>query len=159
MNKSAIKELNELINEEYTIEIKLSQSVILDSYSEGELEESYYIPDFYAIKRYSKPESLKEDLRECLNFLMKDVVYYGSLEKYYKECFNYTDNDIVTLRHVNEDRMESTQEEVALWKEEKCNLYNEYVGFEIIINGAKIGADLVSKLIESEEYNVEQVAV
>jgi len=159
MNKSAIQELNELINEEYTIEINLSRSVILDSYNEGELEESYYYPEVYNTKSYARVENIKEELRSTLNFLMKEIVYYGTLEKYIQECFNYTDNDIVTLRHINLDGTEPTSEEVELWKAEKHNVYNEYTGFDIVINGTKVGADLISKLIESEEYNVEQVAV
>jgi len=159
MNKSAIKELNELINEEYRIEINLSRSVILDDYNEGELEESYYTPSVYDIERFSKPEAIKEDLRSALNFLMKDIIYYGTLEKYYKECFNYTDNDIVTLRQINLDGTEPSEEEIDLWTSGAHKLYTEYTAFEIVINGTKVGADLVSKLIESEEYNVEQIAV
>lgn len=159
MNKSAIKELNELINEEYRIEINLSRSVILDDYNEGELEESYYIPSIYEVERFSKPESLKEDLRSVLNFLMKEFIYYGTLEKYYRECFNYTDNDIVVLQFVNENGSKPSEEEEELWKAGEERLYNEYTAFEIKINGTQIDADLISKLIESEEYDVEQVAV
>jgi len=159
MNQSAIQELNRLINEEYTIEINLSRSVILDSYNEGELEESYYYPEVYSTKSYARVENIKEELRSTLNFLMKEIVYYGTLEKYIQECFNYTDNDIVTLRHINLDGTEPSEEEVNLWMADDHKLYNEYTAFEFKINGALIGADLISKLIESEEYNVEQVAV
>jgi hypothetical protein len=104
-------------------------------------------------------ENIKEELRSTLNFLMKEIVYYGTLEKYIQECFNYTDNDIVTLRHINLDGTEPSEEEVNLWMADDHKLYNEYTAFEFKINGALIGADLISKLIESEEYNVEQVAV
>ena len=159
MNKSAIQELNRLINEEYTIEINLSRSVILDSYNEGELEESYYYPEVYNTKSYARVENIKEELRSTLNFLMKEIVYYGTLEKYFKECFNYTDNDIVAMRQINLDRTEPSEEEVNLWMADDHKLYNEYTAFEFKINGALIGADLISELIESEEYNVEQVAV
>ena len=159
MNKSAIQELNALINEEYTVEINLSRSVILDSYNEGELEESYYNPSVHKMTAYAKEENIKEELRSALNFLMKEIVCYGTLEKYIHECFNYTDDDIVTLRHINLDGTEPASEEVELWKAEKHKLYNEYTAFDIVINGTKVGADLISKLIESEEYNVEQVAV
>jgi hypothetical protein len=159
MNQSVIKELNKLINEEYRIEINLSRSVILESYEEGELEESYYIPSIYEVERFSKPESLKEVLRSVLNFLMEEIVYYGTLEKYYQECFNYTDNDIVTVRFINENGTEPTAEEEKLWKSGECSLYNEYVSFEIKINGTQIGAELIGKLIECEEYDVEQIAV
>lgn len=159
MNRSAIKELNELIIEEYTIKINLSRSVILDSYNEGELEESYYNPTVHNMTVYAKEENIKEELRNALNFLMKEIVWYGTLEKYFKECFNYTDNDIVTLRHINLDGTEPTSEEIESWKAEEHNLYNEYTAFEFKINGASIGADLISEIIESEDYNVEQVAV
>lgn len=159
MNKSAIKELNELINEEYKIEINLSKSVILCGYEEGELDESYYVDSIYNIERFARPDGLKEALRSALNFLMEEFVYYGTLKKYYQECFNYTDNDIVTIRFINENGSEPTAEEEELWKSGECSLYNEYVSFEIVINGTKVGADLISKLIESEEYSVEQVAV
>ena len=159
MEQSAIKELNSLINEEYKIEINLSKSVILCSYAEGELEESYYVDSIYKVERFSKPEAIKEDLRSVLNFLMEDFVYYGTLEKYYQECFNYTDNDIVTIRFVNENGSEPSEEETELWKSGKYNLFNEYVAFKVVINGTQIDADLISKLIESDEYNVKQVAV
>ena len=159
MNQSAIKELNELINKEYVIEVKLSQSFILDSYNEGELEETYYTPEIYSTKHWTTAENIKQDLRDVLNYLMEDVVRYGTLEKYYRECFNYTDSDIVSLRQTNIDGEIPTIGEFELWQIEEYKLYNEYTAFNIYINGTKIGADLISKLIESEEYNVEQAAV
>jgi hypothetical protein len=159
MNQSAIKELNELINEEYSIEINLSQSVILCGYDEGELEESFYYPSIYDIKLHAKPENIKEELRSSLNVLMKEIVDYGTLEKYYQECFNYTDDSIVSLRLVNENRTKPSEEEVELWKSGEYSLYHEYTYFETKINGTTIGAELISKLIESEEYDVEQVTV
>lgn len=159
MNQSAIKELNALIIEEYVIEIKLSQSFILDSYNEGELEETYYTPEIYSTKKWTTAENIKQDLRDVLNYLMEDVAYYGTLEKYYRECFNYTDDDIVSLRQTNIDGEIPSIEEVELWQIGEHKLYNEYTAFNIYINGTKIGAELIGKLIECEEYNVEQAAV
>ena len=160
MNKSAIQDLNNQILEQgYTIEINLSRSVILDSYDEGELEESYYNPSVHNMTVYVKEENIKEELRNALNFLMEEIVWYGTLEKYYKECFNYTDNDIVTLRQINLDGTEPSEEEIDLWTSGEHKLYTEYTAFEIVINGTQIDADLISKLIESDEYNVKQVAV
>ena len=159
MNQSAIQELNEAITQEYEIKIRLSRSVILDSYNEGELKESYYNPSVHNMTAHANPENIKEELRSAVNFLMKEIVCYGTLEKYYKECFNYTDNDIVTMRQINLDGTSPSKKEIELWMSGNHNLYNEYTAFEFIINGALVDADLISKLIESEEYDVKQVAV
>ena len=70
---TALQELNSLITKEYTIEVNLLKTSILDSYVEGELEKSYdYRP--YKTVKHSNPTNIKQDLRSALNFLMKDIV-------------------------------------------------------------------------------------
>ena len=143
---TALQELNSLITNEYTIEVNLLKTSILDSYIEGELEKSYdYRP--YKTVKYSNPKNIKQDLRSVLNFLMKDIVEYGSLEKYYKESFEDTDDSIVILMQENSDREKPTDEEIELWKAGEHDLYNSYYRFNVIINGAKVGLKLLNKII------------
>lgn len=153
MNQSNIQELNSLINQEYAIKINCSKSIILDSYNEGELNENYYNPSTYKENRRSKPDSLKKDLREMLNFITTEIIGYGTLEKYYNECFNYSDDDFIVMKQINGDNKEPSTEEVELWKAEDMCLYNEYTQISVMINGTKIGLELLSKLIESKELS------
>ena len=153
MNQLIIQELNNLINQEYAIEINCSKSIILDSYNEGELKENYYNPSSYKENRRSKPDSLKKDLREMLNFITTEIIGYGTLEKYYNECFNYSDDDFIVMKQINGDNKEPSAEEVELWKAEDMCLYNEYTQVSVMINGTKIGFELLSKLIESQELS------
>ena len=143
---TALQELNNLITKEYTIEVNLLKTSILDSYIEGELDKSYDYRPYKTIKR-SSPKSIKQDLRSTLNFLMKDIVEYGSLEKYYKESFEDTDDSIVILMQQNGDREKPSDEEIKLWKSGEYDLYNSYYRFDVIINGARVGLKLLNKLI------------
>ena len=77
---STIQKLNELICEEYNVEIKLDQSLILDSYDEGELEENTFYHNVAEYCFYSQPNTLSEKLRNKLNSISNRELQFGVYE-------------------------------------------------------------------------------
>lgn len=153
MNNQAIQNLNDKIANNYDIKIRVSQSLILDSYEEGEIEEVSFIKCLDEQTMQATPENISKQLKDCLSYITEDLVEYGSLEKYFEECFNYSDDAIIMLRFVTEGGRLPTEEEVELWRKGDFQLFNEYSHVNIKVNGVSIGEELTKEILAMENQN------
>ena len=135
---STIQKLNKLICEEYNVEIKLDQSLILDSYDEGELIEYYFYHNVAEYCFYSQPHTLSEKLRNKLNFISNRELQFGVYE-----------DSLCMVQQTREDRTQPSEDEVKLWKKGEFKLFNLYTDFKIYFNGQQISdIDLIRDLVK-----------
>ena len=153
MNNQAIQNLNAKIANNYDIKIRVSQSLILDSYEEGEIEEVTFIKCLDEQTFPATPENISKQLKDCLSYITEDLVEYGSLEKYFNECFNYSDDAIIILRSVTEEGRLPTEEEIELLRKGDFQLFNEYSHVNIKVNGISIGQELTKEILNMENTN------
>jgi len=152
MNNQAIQNLNDKIANNYHVQIRVNQSLILDSYEEGEIEEVSFIKCLDEQTMQTTSEDISKRLQDCLSYIIEDLIEYGSLEKYFEECFNYSDDAIIILRSVTEGGRLPTEEEIELWRKGDFQLFNEYSHVNIKINGVSIGQDLTKEILNMEKH-------
>ena len=145
-----IQKLNELICEEYNVEIKLDQSLILDSYDEGELEENTFYHNVAEYCFYSQPNTLSEKLRNKLNSISNGELQTGIIADLDNDdelsCF---EDRLCMMQQAREDRTQPSEDEVELWKKGEFKLFNLYTEFKIYFNGQQISdLDLIRDLVK-----------
>ena len=134
-----IQKLNELICEEYNVEIKLDQSLILDSYDEGELEENTFYHNVAEYMFYAQPHNLSESLKNKLNFILSRELQFGTLSDLGDgDEFGYYEDRLCIMQQTREDRSQPSEDEVELWKKGDLKLYNLYTEFKLYFNGQQI---------------------
>ena len=135
---STIQKLNDLICEEYNVEIKLDQSLIQDSYDEGELEENTFYHNVAEYCFYSQPNTLSEKLRNKLNTISNGELHFGVYE-----------DSLCMVQQTREDRTQPSEDEVNLWKKGEFKLFNLYTEFKLYFNGQQISdLDLIRDLVK-----------
>ena len=144
----AIQRLNEEICSEYTIEISLDQSHIIDRYEEGEVEEVSFITNFHNSKRESTVENIGSNIKEIVNHILKTYTQFDTFEEYFQDNFNYSDDYFIVYRHVNKDCNEPSEAEVELWKKGELDLYAQYTHIKLKVNSALLDVDMIRSLIE-----------
>ena len=146
----AIQRLNEEICSEYTIEISLDQSHIIDRYEEGEVEEVSFIESFHNSKKESTVENISNSLKETVDYVLKTYTQFNTFEEYFSDNFNYSDDYFIVHRQVNKDQNTPTQEEITQWKLGEEDLYSQYTHIKLKVNSALLDVDMIRSLIESE---------
>jgi hypothetical protein len=146
---STIQKLNELICEEYNVEIKLNQSLIHDSYDEGELEEYMFYHNVAEYCFYSQPHTLSETLRNKLNFISNEELQTEMISDLDNDDeFSYYEDRLCMMQQTREDRTQPSEDEVELWKKGEFKLFNLYTEFKICFNGQHISdLDLIRDLV------------
>ncbi len=146
---STIQRLNELICEEYNVEIKLDQSLVHDSYDEGELEEYMFYHNVAEYCFYSQPDTLSEKLRNKLNFISNGELQTEIVSDLDNDDeFSYYEDRLCIMQQAREDRTQPSEDEVELWKKGDFKLYNLYTEFKIYFNGQQISdLDLIRDLV------------
>ena len=146
---STIQKLNELICEEYNVEIKLDQSLILDSYDEGELEENTFYHNVAEYMFQAQPHTLSERLRNKLNFILSRELQFGTLSDLGDDEFGYCEDRLCIMQQTREDRSQPSEVDVELFKNRDLKLYNLYTEFKIYFNGQQIfDLDLIRDLVK-----------
>ena len=147
--KSTIQKLNELICEEYNVEIKLDQSLVNDSYDEGELEEYMFYHNVAEYCFYSQPNTLSEKLRNKLNFISNGELQTEIVSDLDNDDeFSYYEDRLCIMQQAREDRTQPSEDEVELWKKGEFKLFNLYTEFKIYFNGQQISdLDLIRDLV------------
>ena len=147
---STIQKLNELICEEYNVEIKLDQSLILDSYDEGELEENTFYHNVAEYCFYSQPNTLSEKLRNKLNFISNRELQFETISDLANDDeFSCYEDRLCMMQQTREDRTQPSEDEVKLWKKGEIKLFNLYTEFKIYFNGQQISdLDLIRDLVK-----------
>ena len=146
-----IQKLNELICEEYNVEIKLDQSLILDSYNEGELEENTFYHNVAEYMFHAQPHTLSEKLRNKLNFILSRELQFGTLSDLGDDDdeFGYYEDRLCIMQQTREDRSQPSEADVELFKKGDLKLYNLYTEFKIYFNGQQIfDHDLIRDLVK-----------
>ena len=155
-----IRELNEVICQEYTITLDCDRELILDRYEEGEMQFVEYIELFtvdklkdnlFNSKRESTRDDLRDDLKEMIEDFLKIYTQYDTLEECMKDNFNYSDCDFIVAQQVNRDYEEPTDGDIELWKIGEKDLFNQYTRIGIKINNRLIDLDLVLALLDVKE--------
>ena len=147
---TAIQRLNETICQEYTIEISLDQSHIIDRYEEGEVEEVSFITNFHNSKRESTVENIGSNIKEVVEHALKTYAQFNTFEEYFNDNFNYSDDYFIVHRQVNNDRNTPTEDEILKWKSGEEDLYSQYTNIKLCVNSALLNVDMIKSLIESE---------
>ena len=144
-----IQKLNELICEEYNVEIKLDQSLILDSYDEGELEENTFYHNVAEYMFHAQPHTLSEKFRNKLNFILSRELQFGTLSDLGDDDeFGYYEDRLCIMQQTREDRSQPSEADVELFKNRDLKLYNLYTEFKIYFNGQQIfDLDLIRDLV------------
>jgi len=144
-----IQKLNELICEEYNVEIKLDQSLILDSYDEGELEENTFYYNVAEYMFHAQPHTLSEKLRNKLNFILSRELQFGTLSDLGDDDeFGYYEDRLCIMQQTREDRSQPSEADVELFKKGDLKLYNLYTEFKTYFNGQQItDLDLIRDLV------------
>ena len=147
-----IQKLNELICEEYNVEIKLDQSLILDSYDEGELEEYTFYYNVAEYMFHAQPHTLSEKLRNKLNFILSRELQFGTLSDLGGDDddeFGYYEDRLCIMQQTREDKSQPSEADVELFKKGDLKLYNLYTDFNIYFNGQQItDLDLIRDLVK-----------
>tara|TARA_B100000927_G_scaffold266919_1_gene240679 strand:+ start:1226 stop:1678 length:453 start_codon:yes stop_codon:yes gene_type:complete len=145
-----IQKLNKLICEEYNVEIKLDQSLILDSYDEGELEENTFYHNVAEYCFYSQPHTLSEKLRNKLNFILSRELQFGTISDLDNgDEFGYYEDRLCIMQQTREDRSKPSEDDVELWKKGDLKLYNLYTEFKIYFNGQQLfDLDIIRDLVK-----------
>ena len=145
-----IQKLNELICEEYNVEIKLDQSLILDAYDEGELEENAFYQNAVEYCFHSQPHTLSEKLRNKLDFILSRELQFGTLSDLDGDDeFGYYEDRLCIMQQTREDRTQPSEDEVKLWKKGEIKLYNLYTEFKLYFNSQQIlDLDLIRDLVK-----------
>ena len=146
-----IRELNEVICQEYTITLDCDRELFLDRYEEGEIYSEEYDEHFYCIDRESTRDYLRDNLKEMIEDFLKIHTQYDTLEECMKDNFNYSDRDFIVLQQVNRDCEEPTVGDIELWKIGEKDLFNQYTRIGIKINNRLIDLDLVLALLDVKE--------
>ena len=145
-----IKRLNEEICSEYTIEMSLDQSHIIDRYEEGEVEEVSFIESFHNSKRESTVENIGSNIKEVVEYALKTYTQFNTFKEYFNDGFNYSDDYFIVYRHVDKDCNEPSEAEVELWKKGELDLYAQYTHIKLKVNSTLLDVDMIRALIESE---------
>jgi len=142
-----IQNLNMKVANNYNIQINVSQSLVLDHYEEGEIEEVEYIPCIDKRNLHANSSNISNTLNGHLNNIMNEIAGYDRLKDY----FNYlddSDDSIIVLRSVTSERILPTKEQIELWRKGEFELFNEYSHINIKINGVKVGTGLIKQILE-----------
>mgnify|MGYP000084729138 FL=1 len=155
-----IRELNEVICQEYTITLDCDRELILDRYEEGEMQFVEYIELFTVDKlkdnlfncdRESARDDLRDNLKEMIEDFLKIHTQYDTLEECMKDNFNYSDHDFIVLQQVNRGYEEPTAGDIELWKSGEKDLFSQYTRIGIKINNKQIDLDLILDLLGVKE--------
>jgi len=147
---SVIQRLNEIICEEYVIEVTCDQSHIIDIYDKGELEEVSFAESFYSSKKESTVDNIGSDLREVVDYTLKTYTQFNTFEEYFADDLNYSDDYFIVRRQVNKKHSEPTKEEIERWKRGQEKLYAQYTHIKLKVNTALIDVAMIRELIERE---------
>ena len=146
-----IRELNEVICQEYTITLDCDRELFLDRYEEGEMQSEEYNELFYCVDRESTVGDLKDNLKEMIEDFLKIHTQYDTLEECMKDNFNDSDYDFIVLQQVNRNYEEPSIGDIELWKIGEEILFNQYTRIGIKINNRQIDLDLVLALLDVKE--------
>jgi len=148
---NAFEYLDQLILDNYTIEVTSEVMVYEDHYDTGE---GRYITSFEnASKRfYSTRENLSDELRRAIIEYVEDVLFIDCDDDMIAEAINASINDYSfwISFNVNTQNEHPSVDEITRWKNNQGHMYLQDNRITVTINGAEIPNELLFELIFEE---------
>jgi len=146
---TTINKINNLIEDNYTIEISSYTEVYLDSYEEGELDlRNHWQNEKMTFNTDSK--TLEADIQVNIEEYIENVLFATYNKTYVIDSLKNVidDNSFWYNNFVDVENTTPDEAQIEEWKKGEIELFTQYIRITTSINGVEIPADIMLEIME-----------